>query len=266
MTKNKTTVKPQSNHIFVYHKQPTTKNTKPGDVVLYKKEVWINDGNIVASIPSKNVDEEVEEALKETTMDNYIVINGKKAELTEEQLNYLCMFNRFAQMAKEQFGLIITPKEVTNETFETLFGFGIDFSDCPKRNNPFNNRPKVDDIFYYITSDGVRLDDNDDYNVDMITAANSFNDEAFANQVYLHELLNRKLLKYAYDHEAEDCNWDNKNEHYYIYFDNTKYHYDIKTNLYYRSQNIYFSKAEVARQAIEDIVKPFMEEHPEFVW
>ena len=230
MTKNKTTVKPLSNHIFVYTKQPTTKNTKPGDVVLYKKEVWINDGNIVMSIPSKNVDEEVEEALKETTMDNYIVINGKKAELTEEQLKQL----------------------------------GIEVG--KKRNNPFNDRSKVDDIFYYITSDGVRLDDDDDYNADMITAANNFNDEDFANQIYLHELLNRKLLKYAYDHEAEDCEWNNKNEHYYIYFDSTKYHYDIKTNQYYRSQNIYFSKAEVAKQAIEDIIKPFMKEHPKFVW
>ena len=262
MTKNKTTVRPFLNHVLVYTKQPTTKNTKPGDVVLYKKEIWINDGHIVASIPSKNVDEEV---LKENTMENYIVINGKKVELTEEQLNDLYMFNRFAQMAKEQFGLTITHKEPTGETFKTLFG--VDFSDCSKRKNPFNSEPEeVNDSFYYITSDGVRLNDDDDYNTDMITVANSFNDEDFANQTYLHELLNRKLLKYAYDYKAEDCKWDNKNEHYYIYFDNTKYHYDIKTNQYYRSQNIYFSKAEVARQAIEDIIKPFMIKYPEFVW
>ena len=78
MTKNKTTVRPFSDHVLVYTKQPTTKNTKPGDVVLYKKEIWINDGHIVASIPSKNVDEEV--LKKENTMENYIVINGKKAE------------------------------------------------------------------------------------------------------------------------------------------------------------------------------------------
>lgn len=229
MTKNKTTVRPFSNHILVYTKQPTTKNTKPGDVVLYKKEIWINDGHIVASIPSKNVDEEV---LKENSMDNYIMINGKKIELTEEQLKQL---------------------------------LGIEVK---KRNNPFNDQSKVDDIFYHITSDGVRLNDDNDYNynVDMIAAANSFNDVIFAKQLYLHELLNRKLLKYAYDHEAEDCKWDNKNEHYYIYFDNTKYHYDIKTNQYYRGQNIYFSKAGVARQAIEDIIKPFMIKYPEFVW
>lgn len=284
MTKNKTTVKPLSNHIVVYHKQPTTKNTKPGDVVLYKKEVWINDGHIVASIPSINLDDDTdknstvlkpltknyadEKALKENTMDNYIMINGKKIELTEEQLNYLCMFNRFAQMAKEQFGLTITPKEFTNETFETLFGFGVDFSDCPKRNNPFNDRPKVDDIFYYITFDGVRLDDDDDYNANMIAAANSFNDEAFAYQIYLHELLNRKLLKYAYDNNAEDREWDKAsvNSHYFIYFDSAKGHFVIGDNHYCHSQSIYFSSENVAKQAIQDVVEPFLAEHPEFVW
>ena len=77
-------------------------------------------------------------------MDNYIVINGKKAELTEEQLNSLCMFNRFAQMAKEQFGLTITQKEPTGETFETLFG--TDFSDCSERKNPFNSEFKDGNI------------------------------------------------------------------------------------------------------------------------
>lgn len=287
MTKNKTTVRPQSYQLLVYHEQPTTKNTKIGDMVLYKSELWLNDGNIVAPMSLNNyinidkngtildkpltkdyVDEKVEEALKENAMDNYIVINGKKLELTEEQLNYLCMFNRFAQMAKEQFGLTITPKEFTNETFETLFGFGVDFSDCSKRNNPFNDRPKVDDIFYYITSDGVRLDDNDDYNANMITAANSFNYETFANQVYLHELLNRKLLKYAYDNNAEDREWDKAsvNSHYFIYFDSAKGHFVVGDNHYCHSQSIYFSSENVAKQAIEDIIKPFMMEYPEFVW
>ena len=89
-------------------------------------------------ITKNYVDEKVEKALKENTMDNYIVINGKKAELTEEQLNSLCMFNRFAQMAKEQFGLTITQKETAGETFKTLFG--VDFSDCSERNNPFNSK------------------------------------------------------------------------------------------------------------------------------
>lgn len=270
--KNKTIVKPQSNHLLVYDEQPTIENTKCGDVVLYKKEVWINDGHIVTSIPSKEyVDEKVEKALKENTMKNYIVINGKKEELTEEQLNYWCMFNQFTQMAKEQFGLTITLKETAGETFKTLFG--IDFSDCSKRNNPFNSELNYRDYreCYYMISpaDGIIsqdiIDESDEKN---IINANSFNDKDFANQVYLHELLNRKLLKYAYDHEAEDYEWDKAgvNPHYFIYFDSTRDHFIVGDNHYCHSQNIYFSVKKIAEQAIQDIIEPFMKEHPEFIW
>lgn len=169
---------------------------------------------------------------EENNMENYIVINGKKIELTEEQLKQL---------------------------------LGIEVK--KKRNNPFNDQPKVDDIFYCITSDGVRLsDDDDDYNSDMIAVANSFNDGIFAKQLYLHELLNRKLLKYAYDHEAEDCEWDTENEHYYIYLNAKDKAFVVDTALFYKHPTVYFSDMNIAKQAIKDIIKPFIEEHPEFVW
>lgn len=165
-------------------------------------------------------------------MENYIVINGKKSELTKEQLKQL----------------------------------GIEVEE--KRNNPFNDNLEVNDSFYYIRDDGVvdvyyyiREDD-------CINKVNCFNDKDFAKQVCLHELLNRKLLKYAWDNQAEDCDWDKDGEnlHYYVYFDTEDGYFEIEADNYERSQNIYFSKAEVARQAIEDVIKPFMKEHPEFVW
>lgn len=231
MTKNKTIVKPLSNHMFVYTKQPTTKNTKPGDIVLYKKDLWLNDGNnvIPMSLTKNYVDEKVEKTLKENNMNNYIVINGKKAELTEEQLEAL----------------------------------GI-----KKRNNPFNNKLEDREIYYYNDYSGTT---DKHYTTDMrdcinLSRINSFNDGDFADQVYLHELLNRKLLKYAWDNNAEDCEWDNNNTHYYIYFDSKNCNFKVDLNTRIRSQNIYFSKKNVAEQAIKDIVEPFMERYPNFVW
>lgn len=244
MTKNKTTVKPLSNHLFVYTKQPTTKNTKPGDVVLYKKDLWLNDGNnvIPMSLTKNYVDEKVEEALKENTMENYIVINGKKAELTEEQL--------------KQLG-IKTKKESEK-----------------KRTNPFDSTPRQVHV-YSIGHVGVQTFGSILTPVDLsmteslVNTANSFNDYDFARQLYLHELLNRKLLKYAYDNEAEDVKWDcNSKQHYYIFFDYSDKVFSIATgiSIYKNEGSVYFSKQEVAENAIEDIVKPFMEEHPEFIW
>lgn len=173
-------------------------------------------------------------------MDNYIVINGKKIELTEEQLKTL----------------------------------GIEVE--KKRNNPFNNKIDIyEDMPYYMIDhtdieEGVitEYSEGSDFDKTAVIRANSFNDKAFANQIYLHELLNRKLLKYAWDNEAEDVEWEEEgaNPHYYIYFDSTKGHFVVGANHYCHSQNIYFSKQEVAKQAIEDVVKPFMKEYPEFVW
>lgn len=198
-------------------------------------------------------------------MENYIVINGKKEELTEEQLDYLCMFNRFAQMAKEQFGLTITPKETAGETFKTLFG--VDFSDCSERKNPFNSELKSGDN-YFIVDEGVKTSCYEPITgKHRLNSANGFNDKDFAKQVYLHELLNRKLLKYSWDNNAEDCEWNGENLHYYIFLDTLSNKFRVED--YFNAKTlstIHFSNKKVAKQAIKDIIEPFIAEHPEFIW
>lgn len=165
-------------------------------------------------------------------MDNYIVINGKKAELTEEQL--------------KQLGI--------NVEKETPFAKCIDKG-----------------LYYYITARGViesETEEGDCIDRSLYNNANYFNDKDFAQQVTLHQLLYRKLLKYAYENEAEDCEWNwNGERHYYIFFDYSESLFMIAYTIMCKNQGVvYFSKEEVARQAIKDVVKPFMKEHPEFVW
>lgn len=167
-------------------------------------------------------------------MDNYIVINGKKAELTEEQLKAL--------------------------------GIKVE----KKRNNPFNSELKAEDT-HFIIAEGVKTSYYDPITDKCrLNNANSFKDKYFATQVYLHELLNRKLLKYAWDNEAGDCEWRgcNNKTYYYIFFDYLDKVFSIANIVIkYKNQGtVYFSKQEVAENAIEDVVKPFMEDHPEFVW
>lgn len=100
----------------------------------------------------------------------------------------------------------------------------------------------------------------------LFEASNYFSDEDFAKQVVLHEILNRKLLKYAYDNEAEDCEWDDDREHHYISMGALTKTLYIGTDIRCKCNKIYFSKREIAYSAIEDVVKPFMAKHPEFVW
>ena len=194
-------------------------------------------------------------------MENYIVINGKKTELTEEALDALRTFDRFAQMAKEQFGLTITQKEPTGETFKTLFG--VDFSDCSERKNPFNSKLEDSEEYFIIDSGGVKPFLHNYYDVDVtdsqrLNNINSFNDKDFAYQIYLHELLERKLLKYAWDNEAEDCEWNGENCHWRIYHNEESNEFAVRGVFVCKEFHNYFSKQEVAKQAIRDVVEPFI--------
>lgn len=165
-------------------------------------------------------------------MDNYIVINGKKAELTEEQLKAL----------------------------------GIEVK--KKRNNPFNSKLKYEDKYFIIDEQGVKtffyVPIIDEY---MLNNGNCFNDEDFANQVYLHELLNRKLLKYAWDNECEDNQkWNGAIKHYYIVYNEPYKNFEVASSYFKALNTVYFPSICTAKDAIEDVIKPFMEEHKDFEW
>ena len=156
---------------------------------------------------------------------NYAVINGKKIELTDEQI--------------EALGI---------ETRKRLFD-------------------KVDDggPYYFINCyGGIEADSREDDA--LFDNVNYFNDKAFAEQVALHQLLNRKLLKFAYENNCEDREWGTEHEHWRIYYDTDSDTFDVDVNDMFKYQGVYFSTREGAERAIEEVIKPFIKEHPEFVW
>nr|DAQ37464.1 MAG TPA: hypothetical protein [Caudoviricetes sp.] len=162
--------------------------------------------------------------------DNYAVINGTRVELTDDQVKVL----------------------------------GIE-----TRNNPFD-RVEQFNKYYRVTAanqvdDYVEVLDSTDNR--LYDVANYFNDKDFANQVALHQLLYRNLLKFAYDNGCEDTEWDLNNRHYYIIgsFGGKNLGFD-SDDVFKRQGTVYFSSKDGAIQAINEVVKPFMKEHPEFVW
>ena len=161
--------------------------------------------------------------------DNYAVINGERVELTDEQVKAL----------------------------------GI------KRKNPFK-RVNEDEKYYFIESSGdvsSFLYAKDCTDRMLFDAVNYFNDEAFANQVALHQSLYRKLLKFAYDNECEDtAEWDGENKHWCLQYSCDTGDIVVLAMYHYKSQNVYFSSDEGAKRAGKEVIIPFMKEHPEFVW
>ena len=162
--------------------------------------------------------------------DNYIVINGKRAELTEEQLKAL----------------------------------GIE-----TRKNPFRRVVKNGEYYYINGTDRVEplSDTNGVVDNDLHRIVNYFNDKEFAEQVALHQLLYRKLLKFAYDNGCEDtAEWNCENEHWLIIYYKLDNDFGVVNMEVAKELSVYFSTEEGASRAINEVIRPFMKEHPEFVW
>lgn len=162
-------------------------------------------------------------------MKNYAVINGKRIKLTDEQVKTL----------------------------------GIE------RKNPFDRVEKFNK--YYRVTDANRVDDYsetfDSIDNRLYDVANYFNDKEFAEQVALHQLLYRKLLKFVYDNGCEDtAEWNGGNEHWAIGYNSYRNEFCLYYQDVYKAHEVYFSSEEGAERAIKEVVEPFMKEHPEFVW
>ena len=168
-------------------------------------------------------------------MENYICINGKKAELTEEQMKAL----------------------------------GIEL---PKA-NPFA-RTKPYEIFYYIDTLGnvdyshdggsCAAGSCDDKRFD---AANYCTDKSIMEQRALHETLNRLLWRYSMEHDGDKIDWSSgvKQRKYNILYDDDQHKFEA--SWIYSIRNIgavYFISQQVAEDAIKEVIKPFMKAHPEF--
>lgn len=166
-------------------------------------------------------------------MENYICINGKKAELTEEQMKALG---------------IEVPKENPFERAEL------------NKNYYFiNSRGNVVKTFECGTCSSGSIDD------EHYATANYCTDKAIIEQRALHETLNRLLWRYSMEHDGDKINWDNVSDKHAICYDNDTNQYKVEIwNTIRYCGIIYFHTMEIAKNAIEEIIKPFMAEHPDF--
>lgn len=160
-------------------------------------------------------------------MDNYLMLNGKRVDLTEEQI--------------ETLGF-----EVKEDYFER------------------------GDKYFYITTQGNVMND---FDVDNFTndchynVANYCKNEEMMKQRALREVLDRRLWRFSMQNDGDKIDWENygKNK-YIIMFDFTKKDFFVNTYSSIKNFSIYFYSKETAQRAIDEILKPFMEEHPDFVW
>ena len=162
-----------------------------------------------------------------------LTIDGKEVQLTEEQLR--------------------------------LLGIGTE----EKRKSSFDRVTKGEPYCYIDAFDRIQTfaDNREDADNTLFEASNYFNDKTTAQQVRLHQLLYRKLLKFAYEHGYEDTTeWNSNNPHWCISYSAILCEFRVDVWYGVKFPWVWFSSPEGANRAIEEVLKPFVRKHPEFEW
>lgn len=135
------------------------------------------------------------------------------------------------------------------------------------KKEPFNPFEKVGEGERYYAIGGDCAVDyfyeyNDEADKDRFERVNYYNNKEFAEHQALRELLNRKLMKFSYENGGSDI--DNYIDAYSIYNDSN--HILCISDCCPDLLSPMFISEEIAQRAIDEIVKPFLEEHPDFKW
>ena len=168
-------------------------------------------------------------------MENYIMLEGNKIPLTDEQVKMLKDSKKAEKIEKSPF-----------------------------------ERVDSNSTYFYIDDCGIVEEENvncyleDQYRHKV---ANYCTDKSLMIQRALHETLNRLLWRFSMENGEGENLWNCCNTHYEIYWSYDLASFNISCNVTVKSPtSIYFPTKEIANKAIDEIVIPFMEANPDFVY
>lgn len=130
---------------------------------------------------------------------------------------------------------------------------------------PFDQQ-KTGNLYFFIGADGA-VDCDSAYGSELYAVANYCADKELLKQRALHETLNRLLWRYSEQHGGDRAWWPLEVWHYQIYRDTLNDKWKVMSSATSKDLGVvYFRDEQTAQAAIKEIVEPFMEAHPEFVW
>lgn len=163
-------------------------------------------------------------------MENYMMINGKRIELTDDQVKLI-------------------------------------LADVPEK-SPFDRSDEGETYYYINPSFDIYNDSEFHYedDDDCYRCANYCTDENIMKQHALHMLLNNLLWRYSMTHGGDQMLFEqNTGNKQCIDYDNDTKDFYLYESAYSKFLGtVYFIDVKTAKAAIEEIVMPFIEAHPEF--
>ena len=163
--------------------------------------------------------------------ENYLMLDGKRIDLTEEQIKTL----------------------------------GLDKKDYfhGDKSNGFFIKPNGE-----IAAISNVIDADEKWINQLYETANLCTNKELLEQRALHEILNRLLWRFSMQNDGDKIDWDDiESCKYKIYRNHEDWTHEVDNNNYLCSVGeIYFYSKEIAQQAIEEVIRPFLKAHPGFKW
>ena len=135
-----------------------------------------------------------------------------------------------------------------------------------KKENPFERI--LGKPYYYVSGNGKiysKTESGKSLNDDVLYAIGNYCcDIEILTQRVFHETLNRLLWRYSIEHDGEIINYG-IDTLFQIDYNISAHTFIIAwTNTRITNGVVYFKKEETARKAIEEVINPFLKNHPEF--
>ena len=110
------------------------------------------------------------------------------------------------------------------------------------------------------------IDELDPSDANLFENANYCSDYSLLRQRSLQEILSRQLWRFSMINGGDQIDWEDKeSEKFYIRYETDDLTFTTNDNCYVKNISCeYFISEEIAERAIEEIVKPFIEKHPDF--
>lgn len=122
--------------------------------------------------------------------------------------------------------------------------------------------------YFYIFCNDVKtvVYSKDDFEPILINNANACKDKELMEKRALNETLNRLMWRFSMQNGGREIDWKSGDQtKYCIDYDFPNKLWSICSKYYYRPVNaICFKNYKTAERCIEEVIKPFLAEHPDF--
>ena len=106
---------------------------------------------------------------------------------------------------------------------------------------------------------------NSQFDYKLYKAGNYCKDEPIMRQRALYKILNRLLWRYYMMQDGDKIDWADGNHKYYIFKNPKVNNFDVGATDQKTFDPVFYTRG-IAESAIKEIMKPFMEKNPDFIW